>query len=189
MQATPHADDGFLRADVAQQWADQDPVQAAFDLQGEVYRDVPGRRTMRVRLGVADYFVKLHYGVGWGEILKNWLQFKRPVIGADNEYRACEGLAEAGIAAPVPAAYGVSPGSIAARRSFVLCDELKGFTSLEDVTDPWPQEPPAPVQKHRMLYAVALFASNFHARGFVHRDFYICHLLDLDAQCCSKIGQ
>jgi len=185
MGSAQHTHDCFLRADVAQQWAGQDPLQAAFALQGEVYRDVPGRRTMRVRLGVTNYFVKLHYGVGWGEIVKNWLQFKRPVIGADNEYRACAGLAEAGIAAPLPAAYAVSPGSIAARRSFVLCDELQGFTSLEDVTDRWPQEPPTAVHKRRMLYAVARFAGNFHARGFVHRDFYICHLLADDEALAS----
>jgi len=170
----------YLRDDVARAWEGQDPLRAAFALQGEVFRDVPGRCTMRVQVGAAHYFVKLHYGVGWGEVVKNWLQLKRPVIGADNEYRVCAGLAAAGIPAPLPAAYDVSAGNIAARRSFVLCDELKGFTSLEDVTDAWPSRPPGPVDKQRMLYAVARFASNFHAHGFVHRDFYICHLLAED---------
>lgn len=181
-------DDAFLRQDVAQHWVGQDPLQAAFALQGDVYRDVPGRRTMRVQIGATDYFVKLHYGVGWGEIVKNWLQLKRPVVGAENEFRACAGLADAGIAAPVPAAYGRSSGSIAARRSFVLCDELKGYSSLEDVTEQWPDAPPSALEKHRLLYAVARFARAFHEQGFVHRDFYICHLLaDDDALAKGRV--
>ena len=171
----------FLRDDLAALWPAEDALEAAFALQGEVFRDVPGRRTMRVELGGRFYFVKLHYGVGWAEVVKNWLQFKWPVIGADNEFKACQGLASAGIAAPVPAAYGVSPGSIAARRSFVLCDELQGYTSLEDVTDVWPEQPPTALERQRLLYAVAAFARNFHQQGFIHRDFYICHLLANDA--------
>ena len=171
----------YLRADIEHAWSDQEPLRAAFDLQGEVFRDVPGRRTLRVEIADKAYFVKLHYGVGWPEIVKNWLQFKRPVIGAENEFHACRGLAEAGIAAPVPAAFAQGPGSIAARRSFVLCDALNGFTSLEDVTDAWPEAPPSSILRHRMLYAVARFAKSFHDHGFIHRDFYICHLLADDA--------
>lgn len=171
----------FLREDVALVWSGRDVLDAAFALQGEVFRDVPGRRTLRVQLGDRHYFVKLHYGVGWREVIKNWLQFKWPVLGAENEFNACQGLAQADIPAPVPAAFASSPGSIAARRSFVLCDELAGYTSLEDVTDSWPEAPPTPLQKHRLLYAVARFARRFHEQGFIHRDFYICHLLANDA--------
>ncbi len=170
----------FLRADIAQLWRPEDALQKAFALQGEVFRDVPGRRTLRVELGGKAYFVKLHYGVGWPEVVKNWLQFKWPVVGAENEFVACQGLAAAGITAPVPAAFYCSPGNMATRRSFVLCDELQGYTSLEDVTDSWPDSPPTPLQRHRLLYAVASFACSFHQQGFIHRDFYICHLLAND---------
>ena len=171
----------YLRDDIAALWSDQDMLDAAFALEGEVFRDVPGRRTMRVELGGAAYFVKLHYGIGWREVIKNWLQFKWPVIGAANEYLACQGLAKAGIAAPLPAAYAVSRGSIASRRSFVLCDELAGYTSLEDITDPWPQNPPTAAARYKLLYAVARFAKTYHEQGYIHRDFYICHLLANDA--------
>ncbi len=167
----------WLRDDVASAWAGLEPLDAAFALEGEVYRDVPGRRTLKVDIAGRDYFVKLHYGVGWGEIFKNWLQLKRPVVGAENEYEACVGLARAGIPAPLPAAFGASDGSLATRRSFVLCDALAGYTSLEDVTDNWPEQPPSPLTRHQLLYAVAHFARTFHAAGYVHRDFYICHLL------------
>lgn len=170
----------FLRADIAELWSEASAIDTAFAQRGEIFRDVPGRRTMRIQLAEKYYFLKLHYGVGWGEVVKNWLQLKWPVVGADNEFNACTGLAAAGIVAPIPAAYGKSRGSIAARRSFVLCDELQGYTSLEDVTDNWPEQPPTAIERHRLLYAVARFASKFHEQGFIHRDFYICHLLAND---------
>lgn len=167
----------FLRDDIAQVWGERDPLEAAFALDGEVYRDVAGRKTMRVELGGQNYFVKLHMGVGWSEIIKNWAQFKRPVLGAENEFQACRDLEEIGIRAPRVAAFAMSSGSIASRRSFVLCDELQDHISLEDVTEAWFDSPPDGLTRHRLLYAVARFASVFHAHGFIHRDFYICHLL------------
>lgn len=171
----------YLREEIKALWQGQNPLDAAFALEGEVFRDVPGRRTLRVVLGAKVYFVKLHYGVGWSEVIKNWLQFKWPVIGATNEYEACQALFEEQIAAPRPAAFAVSSGSIAVRRSFVLCDELAGYTSLEDLTDAWAQQPPSAIERQRYLYAVARFARKFHEAGFIHRDFYICHLLADDA--------
>ena len=167
----------YLREDIAKAWGDREPLAMAFALEGEVYRDVPGRRTLKVDIGGRSYFAKLHYGVGWGEILKNWLQLKRPIVGAENEFEACMGLKEVGIPAPLPAAYAASADSPASRRSFVLCDALEGFTSLEDVTNEWAERPPSPRTRQQLLYAVARFARTFHEAGFVHRDFYICHLL------------
>ncbi|MEM9621831.1 MAG: lipopolysaccharide core heptose(I) kinase RfaP [Pseudomonadota bacterium] len=167
----------YLREELRAQWLPANVIEEAFALQGDVFRDVPGRRTLRVRLGDRSYFVKLHYGVGWLEIVKNWLQFKRPVVGAENEFMACRNLQLAGIAAPVVAAFGRGAGSPAQRKSFVLCDELAGYTSLEDVTETWFGNPPTAHQRHRLLIAVAHFAKQFHAQGFIHRDFYICHLV------------
>ncbi|MEQ8690555.1 MAG: lipopolysaccharide core heptose(I) kinase RfaP [Pseudomonadales bacterium] len=167
----------YLRADIQAIWQQQDPLQAAFALEGEIFRDMPGRRTMRVQLGDRHYFVKLHYGVGWREVVKNWLQFKHPVIGAQNEFDACRQLTDLGITAPRPAAFAKSAGSLASQRSFVLCDELVGYTTLEDLTEAWAQTPPDPQLRRRLLYAVAAFARSFHGHGFIHRDFYICHLL------------
>ena len=170
----------YLREDIAALWSAEDILDTAFALDGEVFRDVPGRRTLRVKLGEAYYFVKLHYGVGWGEVVKNWLQLKRPVVGAENEYDACRELAKLGITAPRPAAFAQSSGPAARRRSFVLCDELAGYTSLEDLTEHWAETPPSLAERRMLLKAVAQFAKTFHGHGFIHRDFYICHLLSND---------
>ena len=40
----------YLRSDIASAWADRDPIDTAFALRGEVFRDVPGRKTQRVEI-------------------------------------------------------------------------------------------------------------------------------------------
>lgn len=149
----------------------------AESVEGEVYRQARGRRTMRIVLGGKPYFLKFHWGVGWREIVKNWLVGKRPVLGADNEYHACRHLERCGLNAPRVAAFATSGGNPAARRSLVLCDELAGYTSLEDVVDRWDDTPPDPIARHRLVMGIARFVRRLHEAGVVHRDLYLCHLL------------
>ena len=40
-------------------------------LDGEVYREVASRRTFRFEHDGKAYFAKVHFGVGWKEIIKN----------------------------------------------------------------------------------------------------------------------
>ena len=49
----------FLNAHIEQLWREKNPLDEAFSLQGEVFRDVPGRRTMRVQLGSSARFFTL----------------------------------------------------------------------------------------------------------------------------------
>ena len=67
----------FVRSDIATCWGDTPPCAAARELSGEVFRDVADRRTLRVEIGRRGYFAKLHFGVGWAEILKNLLTLRR----------------------------------------------------------------------------------------------------------------
>ena len=160
---------GVPAADRLLQWAES--------VEGEVFRQGRGRRTVRVVLDGNPYFLKFHSGVGWLEILKNWLVGKRPVLGAENEYRACRHLEHCGLNAPRVAAFAAAPGSPAARRSLVLCDELAGFVSLEDVVDAWDDSSPDPMARRRLVLGVAEFVRRLHEAGVVHRDLYLCHLL------------
>jgi UDP-glucose:(heptosyl)LPS alpha-1,3-glucosyltransferase/heptose I phosphotransferase len=70
---------------------------AVMRLQGKAFRDVKGRRTIQVKLGEHSYFVKQHFGVGWIEIVKNLMSFKKPVLGAMTEVSAIQQLVTLGI--------------------------------------------------------------------------------------------
>ena len=167
----------YLREDLARIWADVDPFEQAERLEGEVYRAVANRRTLKFEAGGCAYFAKIHGGIGWGEVLKNLATLRSPVTGARNEYEACRRLAESGVPAPAVAAFGERGRSPARRFSFVVLDALEGRESLEDVVERWRCRPPDVTRKRRLVRAVAGFARAMHEAGVVHRDFYVCHLL------------
>ncbi|MDP6375018.1 MAG: lipopolysaccharide core heptose(I) kinase RfaP [Pseudomonadales bacterium] len=167
----------FLREDLATHFGGLDVLEIADRLQGEVYRQVARRRTVRMEIGGRAYFAKVHEGVGWGEIFKNWMVLKPAVIGAENEYLACLHLEAAGVRAPTVAGYGSSDGGAAQRTSWVICDELAGHLSLEDLVADWEARAPTSCQVHALVEGVASFVRNLHGAGVVHRDLYICHLL------------
>jgi heptose I phosphotransferase len=167
----------FLRDDLARAWAGRDPFEVVRALEGEVYRAVPGRRTLRFLAGGRAYFAKIHTGVGWREILKNWLVLRRPVLDAGNEYRACLHLARHGVRTPVPAAFGVRGRDPARRFSFVVCDAIADHVSLATLTADWRACPPAPALRRAVVEAAGRLARRMHDAGVVHRDFYLQHLL------------
>jgi heptose I phosphotransferase len=179
--------EAFLREDLARAWGREGLFERVRDLDGQVFRAVADRRTLRVVAGGRAYFAKIHQGAGWGEILKNLITGRLPVVGARNEYEACRHLERAGVPAPTVAAFGEAGRNPASRFSFVVCDALEGRESLEDLANRWDTAPPTPLEQRRLVMAVAAFARAMHAAGVVHRDFYICHLLlDLEA---FRLGQ
>lgn len=152
-------------------------VAAAWAMRGSIVRDVARRQTLRVELDGRPYFLKRHRGVGWSELVKNWLVAKRPVVGARNEYEACRHLQRAGLNAPRVAAFAEVDAHPAARSSFVLMDALIDYEDLETCTLRWLDAPPDPALQRRLVMRVADFARRFHDAGVAHRDFYLCHLL------------
>ena len=158
-------------------WRGRDPFVAAQELRGTVYRDKEGRRTLRFEHDGRGYFLKLHEGVGWKEILKNLVQARLPVLGAENEYRAIRALEHLGIDTLSVAAYGRRGSNPAAQISFLITDELRDVETLEDICARWPRQPPPPAFKRRLIERVAEIARRMHAAGINHRDFYLCHFL------------
>jgi heptose I phosphotransferase len=166
----------YLREDLRQLWDEAGLFERVFALEGKVYRAIANRRTLRFEAGGRAYFAKLHGPPGWGEVVKNLLTLRLPVVSARNEIETCRYLEARGIRAPTVAAFGVRGWNPARRESFVVCDALTGYESLEDLTASWHSTPPAALQKRRLVMAVAHFARRFHDAGVVHRDFYIGHL-------------
>ena len=158
-------------------WAGRDPFFEVEQLQGEVFRELEARRTLRTEVAGRGYFVKIHRGVGWAEIVKNWLTLKRPVLGADQEWQAIEALSAAGVPTMTAVAYGERGGNPATRHSFIITEELAPTISLEDYSREWNTTPPEPVLKWALIDEVASMTRRMHAAGVNHRDCYICHFL------------
>ena len=158
-------------------WEGRDPFVAADALQGEVLRALEGRRTLRTEIAGRGYFAKIHHGIGWGEIIKNLLSGRLPVLGAGNEWRALLRLKELGVDTMHPVAFGARGSNPARQHSFIVTEELAPTISLEDFCRDWPAVPPAPTFKRTLIRRVAEMARRMHQGGVNHRDFYICHFL------------
>jgi len=146
-------------------------------LQGEPYREQNNRSTQRVLLDGKAFFVKQHFGIGWKEIVKNLLQFKLPILSAKNEWRALQRLEELGVPTLKLTAYGARGLNPARMQSFLLTEELAPATSLEELCQAWPQQPPAFSFKLKLLRKLAQIARTLHENNINHRDFYLCHFL------------
>ncbi len=158
-------------------WAGRDAFAEIEQLQGQVYRELEGRRTLRTEVAGRGYFVKIHRGIGWGEIVKNLLTLKAPVLGAAQEWTAIQRLTEAGVPTMTAVAFGVRGSNPATQHSFIVTEELAPTVSLEDYSLDWRDHPPEPRLKRALLRRVAAMLGAMHRAGVNHRDCYICHFL------------
>jgi hypothetical protein len=156
-----------LRADLQPHFHGEDAFERIFNLPGKVYREFAGRRTFRVEIA----------GVGWGEILKNLLTLRLPVLGARQEWNAIRRFEELGVATLSIAGFGERGRNPARRQSFLITDELPDRLSLEEFCRDWSRQPPRLRLKRALLGKVAQIARTLHENGVNHRDFYICHFL------------
>ncbi|MEX2489383.1 MAG: lipopolysaccharide core heptose(I) kinase RfaP [Pseudomonadales bacterium] len=147
-------------------------------IEGEVYRELEARRTVRFQAGNRAYFAKVHFGVGWWEIFKNLFQLRLPIVGATNEWLALSRLAELDIATVKPVAFASEGWNPARRHSCIITEALENTSSLEDLVANTTIEP---TLRRRLIRRLADVSRRMHDNGINHRDFYICHfLIDLD---------
>jgi heptose I phosphotransferase len=151
-------------------------------MDGKVFRNVAGRKTIQVNLAGKSYFIKQHFGVGWREIFKNLISLKKPILGAMTEVNAIQRLTEIGIPTTPLAAYGQQGCSPASIRSFIITEDLVDIVSLEDICASWQNNerqiiPPSEQFKQKLMKALAELASKLHGAGLCHRDFYLCHIV------------
>ena len=120
------------------------------NIEGKVYREALGRRTLRFTRGDKDYFLKMHTGVGWAEIVKNISYLRAPVVGALNEWHGVHRLNDLEIDTMTVAAYGIRGRNPATKHSFIVTEALPTETSLEDFCKSWKEKPPS--TKNCLLY-------------------------------------
>ena len=147
------------------------------NIQGELYRNMNGRKTLRFYIGDEGFFIKQHFGIGWKEVFKNLSQLKLPVIGAKTEYNAIRYLHDIDIDTMEVVGFsqqGINPASL---KSFLITKELDDTISLEDYCVNWATQPPIFAEKLLLLRKVAAIVKRMHENGMNHRDLYICHFL------------
>jgi heptose I phosphotransferase len=158
-------------------WRSADPYKELETADGKIYREVKSRRTLQTNFNGESYFVKMHLGVGWGEIFKNIFQLKIPVISAQNEWEAIHKLEELKISTMKAVAYGKKGVNPATLKSFIVTEDLIDTTSLEDFCKNWATAKPDFSLKIKLISEVARIGRVLHQNGVCHRDFYICHFL------------
>ena len=163
-----------LRPPFAGLWQEKNIFAEVFALGGEEFRNVKNRRTFRIEVAGDGFFVKIHRGIGWREIWKNLFQFKLPVTGAGNEYRALTELKKLAVPTMEIAAFGERGCDPAKKESFLITRELTGVESLETLALAGKI---TPALKCRLIRALAASAGAMHRAGINHRDCYICHYL------------
>jgi len=170
----------YLRDDFQTAWQGKNPFEEVLALKGEVFREVKERTTLRFELNGKSYFLKLHRGIGWGEIFKNWSQFNRPILGAEPEYLAILKLQQLNVETMSVGAFGEMGSNPAKKLSFIITDDLVGTENLEDYCRLWSKQPPQFGFKRLLIERIAKVSRTLHENGLNHRDYYICHFhLDL----------
>ena len=156
-------------------WTENDAFQQAFAIDGEVFRNVKNRKTMKFSAEGGFYFIKIHRATGWGEILKNLLMFKKPVLGAENEFKAIRLLESLQIPSMEIKAYGKRGSMPSNQESFLITKEITGMIPLEDFCANWAQDPPDFHLRVRLIRELAATIGKMHFNGMNHRDCYLCH--------------
>ena len=170
----------YIRPDVREVFANERTVPDFLRVQGEVYKQVvTTRRTLRFDRGGRAFFIKIHSGVGWREIIKNLSAARLPVLSAANEWRAIQKLEQIGLNTMRVAAYGRQGTNPATIKSFIVTDAIKNTRHLEE----WlPRLETAGMCSERIrvkrsvIRKVGEICRQLHAHGVNHRDFYLCHL-------------
>jgi heptose I phosphotransferase len=168
----------LILADALQKaWKGKDVYDLLGRLEGKVYREKEGRRTFRFEADGKGYFAKVYMGIGWKGLLASLLKFRKPIVSAENEWRAIGMLPKIGVETMRLVGYGKRGRHPAYMQSFVITEELQPTISLEDFCRDWVESPPPVKLKRAFIERVAQIARALHTNGIFHRDFYLCHFL------------
>jgi len=160
-----------------ERWKGRDIFEQLFAIDGRVYREREGRKTLQFSMDGKSYFAKFHRGIGWKEIIKNIIQFRLPVTSARNEWEAIKRLNQLGVKTARLVGYGKKGWNPARYKSFVVMEEIANSISLEELCEKWLEFPPDYALKRALIMEVARIARILHENGLNHRDFYLCHFL------------
>ena len=165
----------FLTEEVKGLFSSGDPFSIAENIEGEVFRKTANRITKEFVFEDNRYFIKLHYGVGWKEVLKNILKLRAPTISASPEWKALKKLRLLGIDCPEPVGIystGINPANV---KSFIITKSLINTISLEEALQKDKFQKLNFSEKKEFIEKIATISRNLHSNGINHRDYYLCH--------------
>jgi serine/threonine protein kinase len=108
------------------------------------------------------------------ELLKSLLRLSLPKTAFD-EFRNIADFQRAGILTMAPVAAGIKRCGLLRTKSFLVSKEIGQCRRLDHL---FLKHPTIPVkEKQEVIKKVALIVKHMHARGFNHKDLYLCHIL------------
>jgi heptose I phosphotransferase len=117
------------------------------------------------------FYLKWHGASPWKDIIKPLLQFKKPIVGAVNEWNAMHWFARARISSMEPVAVGKS-GS----ETLVVSRSIEKGIKLSD----WVKTDPDPMMIDSVMRKLASMTRQMHQAGLCHQDFYLGHVIKVD---------
>ncbi|WP_333495443.1 lipopolysaccharide core heptose(I) kinase RfaP [Kluyvera sp. CHPC 1.251] len=166
-----------LNEPLATLWRGKDAFEEVKHLEGEVFRELETRRTLRFEMAGTSYFLKWHRGTSLKEIVKNLISLRMPVLGADREWNAIHRLRDVGVDTMQGVGFGEKGLNPLTKTSFIITEDLTPTISLEDYCADWATNPPNAAVKRMIIKRVATMVRKMHLSGINHRDCYICHFL------------
>ncbi len=151
-----------------------DALEGAFAFEGGVDLVKPGlgnRRRTKIDIpGAPSLFLKRYYPLPLGKRLKLLLSPRKWRCEAMIEHNNILAVTAAGVTTMHALAAGVEGNLLTGRRSYTLVDAVAGET-LETAIATLAAE-----RADELTAALVTLAKTLHGAGFVHRDFYLCHI-------------
>ncbi|MFT4637806.1 MAG: heptose I phosphotransferase [Verrucomicrobiales bacterium] len=152
-------------------------------VEGKVFREVKGRRTVLFQSGGKRYFIKAHKTARISEWVKSLGSLKWPVLGARPEWLGIEALNKVGVPTMTLAGHGMRGWFPGSGGSFVITEAVEDSISLETLLER--REEFGDVQRDRLkrhlIPQIGDLSRRLHEGGINHRDFYLCHFLTQDS--------
>lgn len=142
--------------------------------EGRVMRDFPGRRTVRLELASSVVYLK-RYLPGYltpAARLLRLAQWPGAEDEALREWQMLQALRAQGLPTATPIAVGQDGTGGRVTRSFLMTAEITGGIEGDKFIGQLAAAP-----RRRLLRRVADMARRLHEAGFVHKDYYLCHVL------------
>lgn len=158
-------------------WEGKDSFEEIEKIQGEVARALETRETLRFEINGKGFYLKHHRGTTVGEVVKNLIQLRLPVFGADREWNAINRLKDLGVDTMEGLAFGQKGWNPIRRNSFIITKDLAPVIELSKYCENWLKEPPPFDVKKMLIHRVATMTRKMHQGGINHRDCYLCHFL------------